>query len=177
MKKIVFLAAGVTLMASAQAQVYGELGYTSTSAKIFDGGDTFKASPRAIRGIIGYETHPNLAVEGMYTLGMGSAGLSGPAVRSGVKLKLDNAYGIYLKPKAKLSDAFEVFGRIGYVKGKFKVSYLGRSESDSDDGLSYGVGLSYALSTNTSLNLDHVQYVKNSDVKVTGTTLGIGYRF
>ena len=177
MKRLIFMAAATTLMAGVQAQLYGALGYTSTTAKASDNLGTYKASPKAIRGIVGYEAHPNLAVEGMLALGMGDAGISGPGVPSGANLKIQNAYGLYLKPKAKLNDALELFGRVGYTKAKYKSSYRASSFKESDDSLSYGLGLSYALTSNVYLNLDYLQYIKEKDSKTTGTTFGIGYRF
>ena len=171
------MAATAAFMVGAQAQVYGELGYTSTTAKSTDSTGTFKASPKAIRGIVGYEVHPNLAVEGMLSLGTGSSSISGPGVPSGVNLKIQNTYGLYLKPKAKVSDGLEVFGRIGYAKAKYKASFNSNSVKENEDSLSYGVGLSYALSSNVYLSLDYAQYIKTKDTKATGTTFGIGYRF
>jgi outer membrane autotransporter protein len=177
MKKTVFLMATAAFMAGAQAQVYGELGYTSVKFKSTEDGDTYKSSPNAIRGIVGYDAYPNLAIEGMLAFGMGSANVSGPDVPNGMKLKVDNAYGLFLKPKTKLNDKLEVFGRLGYTKAKYKISYLGRSTNESDDSLSYGAGLNYAIASNISLNLDYVQYVKDDVSKSKGITFGIGYKF
>jgi opacity protein-like surface antigen len=157
--------------------MYGELGYTSTSTKETDGPDTFKASPKALRGIVAYEAHPNLAVEGLFAFGMGRASISGPDVPSSARLKIDNAYGVYLKPKTKLGEAIEVFGRIGYAKVTYKFSSLNASESEKEDGLSYGLGLNYALTPSVYLSLDYLQYTKAKGVKTTGTTFSIGYRF
>jgi opacity protein-like surface antigen len=113
----------------------------------------------------------------MLAFGMGSANVSGPDVPNGMKLKVDNAYGLFLKPKTKLNDKLEVFGRLGYTKAKYKISYLGRSTNMSDDSLSYGAGLSYAIASNISLNLDYVQYVKDDVSKSKGITFDIGYKF
>jgi opacity protein-like surface antigen len=177
MKKTVFLMATAAFMAGAQAQMYGELGYTPVKFKATEDGDTYKSSPNAVRGIVGYEIHPNLAIEGMLAFGMGSDNLSGPGVPSGTKLEVDNAYGLFLKPKTKLNEKLEVFGRLGYANVKYKISYLGRSTNESDDSLSYGAGLSYAIASNISLNLDYVQYVKDDVSKSKGMTFGIGYNF
>jgi hypothetical protein len=47
--------------APAAGPLYGELGYSWAQIH----GNGVKATPGAIRGIIGYDVHPNLAVEGM----------------------------------------------------------------------------------------------------------------
>ena len=55
---------------------------------------------------MGYELSPNLAVEGMAAFGMSGATVKNTGGSStGTKLKIDNATGIYLKPKVKLNDA------------------------------------------------------------------------
>lgn len=177
-KKAVFMAAAALFVAGAQAQMYGELGYTSTEVKLTDTGDTYKAKPAAIRGIVGYDLHPNVAVEGMLAFGTGSADVSGPNVAPGANVKIKDAYGLFVKPKTKVNDALEVFGRIGYTQIKYQGGANGVSPvKETEDGLSYGVGLSYALTRSVSLNLDYLQYVKTSDAKATGATFGVGFRF
>ena len=66
--------------------------------------------------------------------------------------------GVYLKPKVKLNDAIEIFGRVGYARFKGTVSGAGISETASENGFSYGAGLSYAINPTTYLNVDYMQY-------------------
>jgi opacity protein-like surface antigen len=179
MKKIALASVLAAAAIGVQAQTYGEIGYTSTTFKETVDGFTVKASPSAIRAILGYELNPNLAVEGMAAIGMGGASIKVNDVSiPDLKLKVENAVGVYLKPKMKLNDAVEVFGRLGYasVKGTLYATGLG-SDSGTDNSFSYGAGLSYAIDPKTSLNGDYMQYLSKDGAKVNGFTFGVGYKF
>ena len=179
MKKIALASVLALVAIGAQAQTYGELGYTSMTFKETKDGNAIKVSPSAIRGILGYELNPNLALEGMAAFGIGDATFKiGGESLSGFKLKVDNIFGVYLKPKMKLNDAIEIFGRVGYARLKGTLTFTGLgSESASDNGFSYGAGLNYAIDSKTSLNVDYMQYLNKDGVKFNGFTFGAGYKF
>ena len=177
MKKIALASVIALASIGAQAQMYGEVGYTATTAKKNVNGNGIKASPSALRGILGYELNPNLAVEGMVAFGMSDATVKVNGVSAtGVKLGIDNAVGLYLKPKTKLNDQVELFGRVGFVKGKISVAGFS-SETDSESSFSYGAGFSYAINPTTSLNADYMQYLSKNGFKVNGFTFGVGFKF
>ena len=196
MKLIAIAAASVLLMAgAAQAQsarqvggTYAEIGYTQM--KLSGDGDSLK--PGALRGIFGYEFHPNAAVEGMLALGIRNEERS-ESINTGfgvatatAKVKLKNAYGIYVKPKTNVSDALEVFGRLGYTHASFKadatvslpgVGSQSFSDSGSEGGVSYGLGANYKFSPTTYVGVDYMRYYKKDGVTVDGFTVGVGFRF
>jgi outer membrane autotransporter protein len=165
--------------AAVNAQTYGEIGYTATTYKENANGNGIKASPAAIRGLIGYELNPNLAIEGMVALGLGDSTVkvNGQNISS-IKLEIDNAIGLYLKPKTKLNDSVEIFGRVGFARIKGTVTATGYgTETASDNGFSYGAGLSYAINPSTSLNADYMSYLNKDGSKVNGFNLGVGFKF
>jgi opacity protein-like surface antigen len=169
----------MTAAAAANAQTYGEIGYTATTYKENSNNIGIKASPAAVRGIIGHELNPNLAIEGLVAFGLGDATVkvNGQSM-STIKLEIDNAIGIYLKPKTKLNDNVEVFGRVGFSRVKGTVSAAGYgSESGTDNGFSYGAGLSYAINPGTSLTADYMSYLNKDGAKVNGFTFGVGFKF
>lgn len=179
MKKIAIAAAIALASLGAQAQMYGEVGYTVTTFKGDLDGDSVKSSPSALRGIVGFELNPNLAVEGMAALGLGDAKVKfNGATIPGLKLGVTNAVGLYLKPKTKLNEQVELFGRVGYasLKAKVKVDGVG-SESTEDNSFSFGAGMSYAINPSTSLNADYMQYLSKDGSKVNGFTFGVGFKF
>jgi opacity protein-like surface antigen len=188
MKRIAIAAAAAIAMLSTAAQaqtaktspVYGEVGYTQFKFKEEGVGSV---KPNALRGIVGYEFHPNVAVEGMLAFGISDDSISvdegfGPI---NVDLKLQHAYGIYVKPKFNVTPEFEVFGRLGYTQAKFKAtaSFAGVSvsESDSDGDVSYGLGAAYRFNPRMSVGLDYMRYSDKDGVKVDGVTVSFGYRF
>jgi attachment invasion locus protein len=180
MKKVILASALAFAAIAAQAQTYGEIGYTAITLKgSTDSDESAKSSPSAIRGILGYELNPNLAVEGMLAFGMSSAALKVDGVTtSGLDLKINDAIGLYLKPKTKLTKDIEVFGRVGYARVKGTLSIPdGTSDSFSESSFSYGAGLSYAISPATSLNADYMQYLSKDGTTVNGFTFGLGFKF
>lgn len=199
MKMIAIAAASaLLLLGTAHAQQarsalsggYVELGYTQLKISDDQGGSD--AKPGALRGIAGYNLHPNIAVEGMLAFGVRDdettetvATAVGP-VNATAEIKLKNAIGLYVKPKFNVTDAFEVFGRVGYTRAKFEgtaratVPGLGTvsvSEDDSESGASVGFGASYRFTPNAYVGLDYMRYIKKDGVKTDGLTLGVGYRF
>ena len=86
MKKIAVLAAALVVMGAAQAQskspLYGELGYTFT--KVSSDGVDF--NPGVLRGMLGYEVNPYLALEAMYgtSLSDDSTSIDGVTVKAEV---------------------------------------------------------------------------------------------
>lgn len=155
--------------------VYGELGY---SALQFDqnqlgSGQTIK--PSMVRGILGYELNPNLAVEGLLGLSAGS-----DDVRIGgltVHGKVDSIYGVFLKPKIPLGAGFELFARLGAAGTKVSANMGNLSVSETGGSWAYGAGASYQLGTNTSINADYMNYYDRKGIRVEGINVGLGVRF
>jgi opacity protein-like surface antigen len=154
----------VALAAGAQAQsLYGEVGYTGLDYRE----PGLKASPGMVRGVVGYEFSPNLAMEGMVGLHGGSD------TASGTTLKLGNMVGVFGKVQAPLAEGVNVYGRLGVARSDLKANGV----SDARTGLAYGVGMSYDLSKTTYLNADYTKYYDRRDQKLEGVTLGVGFRF
>ncbi|MFM8576396.1 MAG: outer membrane beta-barrel protein [Limnohabitans sp.] len=181
MKKLAIAAAVLIATIGAQAQTYGEIGYTATTATTNINGNGIKASPSAIRGILGYELSPNFAVEGMVAFGMsdGTLKVNGQSV-PGAKMEIDNAVGVYIKPKTKLNDHLAIFARAGFIRAKSTTTTatggIG-SVTGSENSFSYGAGMSYAISPKTALTVDYMQYLNKDGFKVNGFTLGVGFKF
>ena len=198
MKLIAIAAASTLLMlgGAAQAQqarstvggTYAELGYTQLKFS----GEGASLKPSALRGIVGYDFHPNFAVEGMLAFGVRDDSISETVVSgtdtatANVKVKLQHAYGVYLKPKANVTDALEVFGRLGYTRAKVKgtadvslngVNVGSMSDSSSDGGVSYGLGANFKFSPAAYVGIDYMHYFKKDGVKAEGFTVGVGFRF
>ncbi len=186
MKKIVILAAACTLLAgAAQAQqaaspspLYGELGYTHLDFK--DSGTD--AHPGMLRGIVGYDLHPHVAVEGMLAFGVRKGNVSGSVagIPFSGELKVRHSFGLFVKPKADLGD-FELFARLGWAQTKVRtsVTVLGATFSDtaSDSDFAYGAGLNWKFSQNAYVGFDLMRYYDKDGARVNGTALSIGTRW
>ncbi|MEY4978517.1 MAG: hypothetical protein RLZZ352_787 [Pseudomonadota bacterium] len=166
MKKLVIASALALAGMAAQAQaVYGDIAYQMIDTDL-------STDPAVLRGIVGYEINPNMAVEGMLGLNIKDGkedfgtGIEG-------KAKVDHLIGVYAKPKLKVNDALELYGRVGFVSYKVKASAFGFSESDSGSDLSFGVGASYNLTPNLSLNVDFMDF---GDLEG-GVAFGLKFKF
>jgi len=160
----------------AQAQsLYGELGYSLLNYNESSPGINSKIEPTALRGIIGYELNPNLAVETHLSLGLkdDTARVAGISVKG----EVDNSVGLFVKPKVRLGESVELFGRAGLTSTKVTASAGNVAVSDRGMGFAYGVGASFGLTQNLSLNADYMNTYDRKGVKVDGVTFGVGFRF
>jgi outer membrane autotransporter protein len=178
MKKIVLVTATLLACAAAQAQTYVELAYTATKLEQNISVFNIESKPSAVRGIVGYEFNPNLAFEGMVAFGTGSSSITvnGQSVAD-ANFKIDNSIGLYFKPKVKLNDNIEVFGRVGYASTSATTFDGASSNSGTSSSFSYGAGLSYAITPTISLNADYMQYLSKDKLTVNGFSFGVGYKF
>lgn len=166
--KTAAIAALAFAAAGAQAQLYGELGYSAV--KVDGAGANIDLG--ALTGVIGYGVHPNLAVEGMLAFGVNDDRIGA------AKVELEHSYGLFAKPRVMLSPNFELFGRLGYVESKLKTSAPGyQSLSDTDGDWAYGVGANYYFDRNSYLGANYLQFYDKDGVKADGFTIGVGMKF
>jgi opacity protein-like surface antigen len=171
--KLIAIAAGSLLLVlgSAQAQtasprLYGELGYSFLEVKNFG----IETNPQALRGILGYDFHPNIAAEAMLAFGTKSDS-SGR-----LDEKLNHAFGLFAKPKYTWNNA-EVFARLGWAHTRVRTSTPVGSSTDSDDDFAYGIGANYQFNPRMYAGIDWMRYTKQDHLKVQGVTVNFGYRF
>lgn len=176
MKRIVIAAASALVMlGTAQAQqqqpqqtpLYGELGYSFLR---HESGLGFQTNPQALRGIVGYNFHPYLAVEGMAAFGTNDDSDAGFAS------KVRNQFGVFAKPKYAI-DNFEVFGRLGWVRTKVRATSAAGTVSDSDGDFAWGAGVNYNINPRTYVGVDYLRALDKDRTKVDGWTVGVGFRF
>jgi outer membrane immunogenic protein len=102
----------------------------------------------------------SLKYNGSYT--NSSSGDSGAST-----LRLYESYGVSILPGIKLTNNALLYGRIGYVKGRFKYSESNTYSSGSSDnfsgsswldGMRYGVGIGTPLAQNVGMRLEYSHY-------------------
>jgi opacity protein-like surface antigen len=179
MKHATFAVILGVMSAPVLAQVYGEVSYLSAVVKATVAGNDVKFSPDGVVGYLGYELIENLAVEGSLIVGVGSSNttVNGVNQRNPVNTKMNQIYGVYVRPKAMLSESLEVFGRLGYVEGKTTSSTAIASSSTTKSDWIYGVGANYYLNQRTYLAASWLHSNKKDGVTLDGFTFGLGYKF
>lgn len=181
------IAATAALLCIGQAQaqtpqfqssaLYGELGYTWLKV---DAAGT-SARPDAIRGILGYDFHPNFALEGMVAGGVNSDNKDGTVngTPTNVNVKLSSMYGLWIKPKYDWGQ-LETFGRFGYAHTSAKIKSNNNALVDStqsDNDFAWGLGLNYRFNRNAYVGADWMRYDNQSGHHIDGLTLSVGYHW
>ena len=162
---------------------YGEVGYLSARHTTSGGGNF---SPKGLRLTVGKELGAGLAIEGFVVPGTSTD--TGNVTVSGTNYtyegKLKSVYGVYVKPRMKVAEGWEVFGRLGYAgvsRDVLMVNSASASDrarvSDSGSDVSYGLGTSIKLTESLSVTLDYMSFYNKDSIKINGYTVGLGYRF
>jgi len=175
-KKLFAIAALFTVVTGAHAQWYGELAYVSATTTA---SNNVKSTPEALGAYIGYQLNENIAVEGLIGAGLGGTDVkvNGASQSNPVTEKIDYLYGAFVKPRAKLNDVFEVFGRLGYIKGKITASNSRSSLTLVKGDWSYGVGANYYLNKTTYVTASWMNLYQKDAVKSDGWAVGLGLKF
>ncbi len=182
-KILIPLAAAASLLAfgpaaHAQAQgmrmgsgtAYGELGYSMID--ISGGGGS--AKPSVLRGIVGADVHPNVAVEAM--LGFGVRDDNGSVGGLPANVEVRHTYGLFAKPKINF-DRVEVFGRLGYARTKVRTEVAGLTLNDTKGDFAYGLGANFNITPRSYAGLDWMKYYDKDGAKADGFSVNVGMRF
>ncbi|HSR73545.1 MAG TPA: porin family protein [Sulfurovum sp.] len=110
----------------------------------------------------GYKFNPYVALEGRYWIGFDED------VNVDETINIDT-WGIYVKPMYPVTEAFDIYGLLGYASSDMESSYPGGSYPAPDmDGFSWGLGASYAFSDNLSVFVDYTDMYDDSDTVTYG---------
>jgi hypothetical protein len=190
---IVAAACLLALAGTAQAQqarmggggtspLYGELGYSHLDARGSIGGAGLSGHPGLIRAIVGYDVHPNAAIEGMLGFGIRDAKNDGQVLglNYNANFRVRSTLGLFVKPKMDFGNV-EVFGRAGYAQTRLRtnlVTGVGSSGSNESNGdFAYGVGANWRFNPNVYAGLDLMRYYDKGSTRIDGVTLSIGTRW
>lgn len=157
-----------------QAQVDGfcdsEPGFTVTSCDDKDTG--WKA-------FLGYRVNRNLAVEGSYMNGGELGGTVNSFFGTGTVKTDVTAWGIAALGILPVSERFELFGKLGFVRGESDsdVTINGTpiaSDDDSGTELTYGIGVVYNITRSLGIRAEW-ENVDDADISL--LSIGIQYKF
>lgn len=188
MKKLMIaMIAGAAVMGTAQAQTMDNRTYVGVGVTTVDhdlavpgaiGGrsDGWKSSGKVFAGMdvnrmwggeIGYVDYRSF--DRSYTL-------------NGVPQRIEmDGYGVYMAAKATapVTDKVEIFGKLGLVHNKFKVSGNNAFGDDSDTDPYFGVGAQYNINPQMAVVLEYERLGKSRDfgVKPNAWTLAARWNF
>lgn len=164
------LALSANAMAAADKTGRGYVGALYTMLTLSpDGAPDYDLAALGVRG--GYYFNKYFSVEGRLAVG------TGDDTQVGIKVELNNVYGVYAVGHLPLSEKFQLYGLVGYTKQDVTLTDVSIpvSVDDDDSDFSYGVGLEFDMTNNLSLGAEYVSYFSNGEV-LAGTydTTGIG---
>ena len=151
--------------ADPQTSSYVEFGYAAP--KIGFAGYSATPGDIVVRG--GYNFTKNFSAELFGAAGVASGNISG------VTLKLDSAYGAYLKARVEATPHFELYARAGWLHATLSSNAV--SGTGSDSSFSYGVGAQYLFTKNWYVQGDYTSFYDKDGVTIKGPSIGVGYRF
>jgi hypothetical protein len=155
---------------------YIQLGYNSSQYNLESVSGFSNANNLAIT--LGKNMSESYAIEGVYATGMSDSTTTSPGTP--VNLKLTSSYGLYVKPNMMISDAVELFARVGYFNAKATLSVPAAPALNTDTSgtsLSYGMGASMKITESVYGSLDWMQWYKKDGADIKGMGLSIGYKF
>lgn len=134
------------------------------------------ASPTALKLEYGKYITPGIAVEAHATFGLAEDTVSFDGID--VDLEVKQAISLFLKGDINLTPNTNLYGLLGYTKGKLKASVQGfGSVTESDSGPSFGVGLESGVTSGIIFSAEYISYLSEDSYDYSGINLGISKKF
>lgn len=137
------------------------------------------ANPTALIGRIGYFVANQVALEGRLGIGLADDTVTVTAFGTSVDVgvELDRLFGFYVVGYLPLAEVASVYGLIGYTDAKATFSANGFSMSETDSGLSYGVGAEFHLADDLAINGEYIRYLDESGYDLSALSFGLRFNF
>lgn len=103
-------------------------------------------------------------------------GINGDQI-SGIDFDISNYFGMYIKAGAALNEQLFPYAILGYTRGKLTASANGAEFSDSESGSSMGFGVDFSVNSETTLNLEYLNYLDGDEWALSGLSFGVSQSF
>lgn len=137
--------------------------------------------PTALIARLGWNFMPGFSIEGRLGVGLQEDTQSLPEFGGlDAELELDSIYGIYGTARLKLNDSFSMYGVLGasQVKGTASLSdYPTEKQTETNSGVSYGVGADFAVGNDVAVNIEYMQYLDKPDYEIGAIALGVVFSY
>lgn len=163
------LAALSTHAYAEQGEGYYGIGYHMGS---YENTSLPEANPGAITFRAGSYLNQVIALEARLALG-----ITDDTVGANIDVELDSALSVFIKADVPMTAFVNAYGLLGLTRGEIETSAGGFTASESDTGLSYGLGIEGEINRRTSLSAEYVLYLDENAFEYTGINFGITTRF
>jgi len=155
----------------------------------------WKHTERMARARIGLklmpDVFPGLALESHLAMGASNetvsytSDINGTPTTRDVNLQLETIIGLYVRSDFFNDSDTNVYGLLGLAGAQSSTRHIdvanssdGINEPDSESGISYGLGFTYAYTKNFSMQLEYLSVVrKNSELGFNVSGLSVGFNF
>jgi len=154
-------------------------------------GLTMKPTALVVR--MGSFINDYLAVEGRIGFGLSDDKTTGSGTdavlgdfNASLGLDIESLFGFYVLGVMPVSSGFDLYGLIGVSSIDFgltanlntaNLGSISATGSETENGLSYGVGTSIGMGENSSLNLEYMSYLDKSDYTLNSINAGFLFNF
>jgi Outer membrane protein beta-barrel domain len=135
------------------------------------------ASPSALKLEYGYYITDQIAIEGNFAFGIAEDTID--VLGSDVDIEVEQAISLFVKGDLNLSSSVNLYGLLGYTKGKLKATIpdLDETLTENDSGLSYGAGLEGITAGGFIFSAEYIMYLSEDEYDYSGFNLGIAKKF
>lgn len=117
----------------------------------------------------GYDLTPNASLEVLASAGISSGSISN------VTLKVNSAFGGYVKARFAATPQFELYARVGFARVNLSSNAVSGTAGDSS--FSYGVGAQYRFTKHAYRQADYTSLYDKDGVSIRSPAVSVGYRF
>lgn len=167
MKKVIGLFVAILVCSAAQSENYNAVSVT----KIDIGSGESSIDLTGITGTYGTELSDNMSGELRFGLGVDDDTIY-YSDDSFIETEINHYFGAYLKFSSSSGD-ISPYAILGITKLKATTydSFLDETYKESEDDLSYGLGLDFA----NGFNIEYMQYLDKGSLELNGLSLGMKF--
>ncbi|MDN3516276.1 porin family protein [Aquisalimonas lutea] len=170
------LAAPALTLADTGTDASGYVGAQAAFAEYDPDNVSGTADLTALVGRAGFRASRYFSMEARLGTGLGDDSVDVFVPGAGnvaVDVDIDYLFGAYGRGHIPLSDRFSLYGVAGFTSGELTFDAAGYSDSESDSGLSYGVGADFHATDHVGLNVEYMQYLDESNYEISALSVGV----
>ena len=119
----------------------------------------------------------NFSLEGRFGFGL----TEGEVTSSGIPITIEvnNMMGIYALGHLPMNNDLSIYGVLGYTSGELTAAAPGTgiTITDSDSGMSFGIGADLAISKTMAINVEYMSYIEEETYDFSALAVGFTGRF
>ncbi len=136
--------------------------------------DIPRLSPKSAGITIGSRKNENFSLESRLMLGAESDETD--LFIGDIELDIKYIFSGFLKFNSTPDSNMAFYGLVGFSKADFEADLgYGIKESESDTGLSYGVGVEFGSPSSTKFTVEYVRYLNESSYTYNGVNIGFNF--